>query len=166
MRSRNCAPKNAVRSCCDTVHFPAGYDDQAYIFTKSMPAGIIIKLCRNSIVPWNYVKIKIQFLWFRFLLASNACVPTNTKNHPNRTAERVYFSTCWGSRPNPRRTKNRSGQHCFEPWLRDWNRQVRKLIRENIRETKNPPFGFGTKPIRKAVKSKRNPWIRKNPGWI
>ena len=30
--------------------FPAGYDDQAYIFTKSMPAGKIIKLCRKNII--------------------------------------------------------------------------------------------------------------------
>lgn len=51
MRSRNCAPKNAARSCCDTVHFPAGYDDQAYIFTKSMPAEKNIKLCRKGILP-------------------------------------------------------------------------------------------------------------------
>ena len=37
---------------------PAGYDDQAYIFTKSMPAGGNIKLCRKSILPHRFGKIK------------------------------------------------------------------------------------------------------------
>ena len=66
MRSRSYAPKKAVRSCCDTVHLPAGHDDQAYIFTKSMPAGRIIKLCRINILPQIFLKIKstIDFLYY------------------------------------------------------------------------------------------------------
>ena len=44
--------------------------------------------------------------------------------------------------------------------------QVRKLIRENVRETKNPPLKSRTIWTSKAEITKRNPWIRKNPGWI
>ena len=64
MRSRNCAPKNAVRSCCDTVHLPAGYDDQAYIFTKSMPAGENIKLCRIHSISQQEEKLKWKLRLF------------------------------------------------------------------------------------------------------
>ena len=73
VRSRSYAPKNVARSCCDTVHFPAGYDDQAYIFTKSMPAGKTIKLCRKSILPQISSKIKsmIDFLYYNPIQQGN-----------------------------------------------------------------------------------------------
>ena len=44
--------------------------------------------------------------------------------------------------------------------------RVRKRIRENVRENKNPLLRFRTFWTSKVERIKRNPWIRKNPGWI
>ena len=61
------------------------------IMDASKPAGTIMILFENR---YNTRASRPIVCWFSHYSASNACVPTNTKNHPSRSAEQVYSSAC------------------------------------------------------------------------
>ena len=76
MRSRNHAPKNAVRFCCDTVHIVRRYDKQSLRFYQHRLRTKNIQLCRT--ISISHFNKKFKYYKRIYIFGTEACACPHT----------------------------------------------------------------------------------------